>query len=126
MNYFTNLTNRQKGLMLLGILIILLGHAVDEPIDEDKKAFSFRSSKLLATTGGLGLFFAQLVSKGGLLSGPTGWIIIGVSSLLFLAPSIINKWADLFSPQPTIPGFVWIGAFMVIIFLILSKKSGGR
>jgi len=47
--------------------------------------------------------------------------LIILSGLMFM-PNIIQNWGNLFNPQPTIPIWVWLGAGLILLVIVMKKK----
>ena len=117
MNKLTEIIKQhKKWIVILGLFLIINSGPINQSLSDKKESFPVNYN-----TAAIGV--AAATSPWWVGIPYIGWIIGGVA-LLFLGPSIIDNWAGLFRPDPTIPSWIWIGAFVVIIFLILKKKGG--
>lgn len=101
----------------IAIFLLLIYLSNTSPILSPQKEISFSSPgtyKFVQTGGGV-------VALSSLLKfiGPWGFAI---GTLLIAGPWVFSSWKDLFAPTPTIPTWVIIGAFAVLIMIIFKKK----
>ncbi len=116
-----------KNANLILLIILITGLVMMNQTDEDEakkevKIPGFGSGWAGTVTIGAG---AMLLGRlGGFLGalGPWGWTAMGIAALVLIGPSIIGNWMDLAKPDPTIPGWVWIASFFVIMLMIISRK----
>jgi hypothetical protein len=103
-------------ILIVSILLIINGMSDSE--SPDKKTAQAGQGQGAAGGVGVASFIAKkanpLLAMGAVLSA------------LFFAPNIISNWVNqignLFSPSPSIPGWVWIAGFFVLLLLVLKKK----
>ena len=119
MNNLTKIIEQHKKLIvIIGILLIISSNSINQSSSTKKESFPVNYGTQAAAVG-----VAAATSPWWIGIPYIGWII-GGAGLLLLGPSIIDNWVNLFRPDPTIPSWIWIGAFLVILFLILKKKGG--
>ena len=63
------------------------------------------------------LWWSSLVAMG-----PWGWALLGVGGILVFAPSLITTWANLFRPESTIPIWVYLVGFGILLMFVMRKK----
>ena len=116
-------------LISAAIIFILLNALIIPQQEIDKK----EAKSPLINIPGIGNIPASNVVVTGALSATPwlvrvipgwGWVVGGV---LLLGPFIIDKFTDIFQPEPTIPPWIYIGAFIILALLVLrsGKKKGG-
>ena len=107
--------------------IILIIHGISNSGDIDKKTAQAGQNE--ATIGGGGLIVSGIRKQmaaavapvaGFFGGGPVVWFMLIIGTL-FLIPGMWRNLSGLWS-QPTIPGWVWVGAFIVLIFIVLKKR----
>lgn len=105
-------------ILIISILLIIQG--MPHIGDKDKKAAqAAQGETAIGTAGAVAFAFKKQI----LWTWPIVGLILGGA---LVAPKVFTGWIDafknIFAPTPTIPGYVWIGAFLVIMFLIISRK----
>jgi hypothetical protein len=110
--------------IVLIVSIILIIHGISNTGDLDKKTAQAAQNE--AVIGGVGVV-ASFISKKGMAQAALavipgwGWAAAVVVTLLMFVPGIIKNFMSIFR-QPSVPGYVWIGAFLVILFMIMKRK----
>ena len=102
--------------ILLIVSIFLLIQGMSNIGDKDKKTAQAAQGE--STAGAVGLV-AFAIKKGVFWTVPMVWAFIGMAGI---APFVFGQWRNLFFP-PSIPSWVWIGAFAVLIFIVMSRKK---
>jgi hypothetical protein len=113
-----NFIEKNKKVLIVISIILLLIYFTAPPctgVDCTKK----EAGTKITGTMGMGTALVAMLST----FGPLGWLAAGVGVFLFMGPSIIGNWADVFSPSSSgsIPGWIYIAGFVVIIFMM--KKN---
>lgn len=105
--------------LIVSILIMING--MTNMGDPDKKNAQAAADQ--TGLGALGAAAAFIGKKGFAITMPIVALILGGA---FLTPLIAGNWADtirdLFAPQPTIPSWVWIAGFGILLIMVLKKK----
>jgi len=109
-----NLKNKKVAILVLIISLIALSSSLEDGEKEGKKQAVGTTLALTGTVGSLAWM--------GLLGNPITWVVGGIAALLFLGPGLITNWMDLFRPQPTIPIWVYIAGFLVLMMFVMRKK----
>ncbi len=109
--------------IILIVSMLLIINGIGDMGDSDKKTAQAAQGEAAIGTAGVVVFvFKKSVVP--LLAG--GWLVALILGGALAAPKIFTGWVgafkDIFAPTPTIPGYVWIGAFFVIIFMMISRK----
>ena len=98
--------------IVLIISIILIIHGMTKTGSSDKKeAQAGASETTLGAVGAAGSFIAK----------KTVWWY-GFLAVTAALPFIINQWDNLFSPQPTIPLWVYVIGFIILFMFVIRKK----
>lgn len=103
--------------IVVGIIIIVL--FLNQP-EIDKKESTGEWGKIGMGLGGIGvgLWIA-------LASGPIGWAAIAIAGGAFLlgGAGLFSGIAGLFTPDKLIPGWAWIGGFIVLALWALKGRK---
>lgn len=108
--------------IILVISLFLIIHGMSNSGDTDKKTAQAAQSETVA--GSIGAIASFIGKKGiwGIGVAAMPWVIGGIMGLLLLIPNFLGNMIDLFRPTPSIPVWVWIVGFFVLILLVLKKK----
>lgn len=107
-------------ILVVSIFLILNGMA--DIGDKDKKAAQVAQNEAAIGAGGaIAFMFKKQVAALAIPGFVWLWgTIVGVG---LVAPGIFGNIINIFRPSPSIPSWIWIGAFIVIIFMLMSKKK---
>ena len=114
-----NFLDKYKVFIVILLLVVYISNP--SPITSPQKQVEFGSpgTYKFIQLGGLATGFASVLK----FIGPVG---LAIGSALTLGPWLINKWVDIGQPQPTIPSWIWVGAFIILALLIINKGKEGR
>ncbi len=104
--------------IILIISLILIVHGMTQTGSEDKKAAQAGQSEVAvgSTTGALSFIMKKQV----LLTGAMVWVMVAAGGL-FLAPTILRGWKNLFFP-PTVPSWIMIVGLGMLFMVIRGRK----
>ncbi len=104
--------------IILIVSLILIINGIPDVGDSDKKTAQAAQGQAAAGVVGIGAF---IMKKSVIFTSVSAlWVVVPAIALMI--PGLINNVLDIFKPSPTIPGWVWIGAFFVIVFMIIARK----
>ena len=110
--------------IILIVSIILVIHGMTQTGSEDKKMAQAGQTEVATGTIGLGattIFKKQFLPALAFIPGFV-WAIGGILTIGLVAPGIVGNIVDIFRPQPTIPIWVWIAGFAILVLMAFRRK----
>jgi len=112
-------------IIIMVVSIFLVIHGISQTGSKDKKAAQAAQGEVMVGTIGFGattLFKKQILPAIAFI--PTFmWVIGGVIAAGLFIPGAIGNIVDIFRPQPTIPGWVWIVGFFILALMVIGNKN---
>ena len=113
--------------IVLIVSVILIINGLQSAGDPDKKAA--QAGQNTATLGAVGLAATGFQKAAPFLLGLGMWRIIVwpvAAVVTFFGSKLTGTIGDIINPSPAIPGWIWIGAFIILALLIMKGKDGRR